>query len=94
MVRTLSDKLICTSFSSRPGSSAVISISLSVSVTSVTGINLPPGGMLGVGNPRVKSSLEVGAIPEASTPEQYGKMIADDQKRWGDIVRKLALTAE
>jgi tripartite-type tricarboxylate transporter receptor subunit TctC len=46
-------------------------------------------------DPTVKSRIiEVGAIPEASTPEQYGKMIADDQKRWGDIVRKLALTAE
>jgi len=46
-------------------------------------------------DPTVKSRIiEVGTIPEASTPEQYGKMIADDQKRWGDIVRKLALTPE
>jgi len=46
-------------------------------------------------DPTVKSRIiEVGAIPEASTLERYGKMIADDQKRWGDIVRKLGLTAE
>jgi hypothetical protein len=38
--------------------------------------------------------IEVGAIPKASTLERNGKMIADDQKRWGDIVRKLGLTAE
>jgi len=46
-------------------------------------------------DPTVKSRIiEVGAIPEASTPERCGRMIADDQKMWGDIVRKLGLTAE
>jgi len=46
-------------------------------------------------DPTVKSRIiEVGAIPEASTPERYGKMIADDQKRRCDIVRKLGLIAK
>ena len=46
-------------------------------------------------DPTMKSRIiEVGAIPEASTLERYGKMIADDQKRRCDIVRKLGLIAK
>ena len=45
-------------------------------------------------NPNVKSKIiEVGAVPESTTPEQYAKLIADDQLKWGKIVRKLGLTA-
>jgi tripartite-type tricarboxylate transporter receptor subunit TctC len=46
-------------------------------------------------DPKVRTRIiEVGAIPKASTPEQYGKLIGEDQKRWGDIVKTLGLTAE
>lgn len=46
-------------------------------------------------DPTVKSRIvDVGAVPQSSTPEQYGKMIAEDQKSWGATVRKLGLTAE
>lgn len=45
-------------------------------------------------DPNVKSKIiEVGADPESTTPEQYAKLIADDQQKWGKIVRKLGLTA-
>ncbi len=45
-------------------------------------------------DPNVKSKIiEVGADPESTTPEQYAKLIADDQLKWGTIVRKLGLTA-
>ena len=45
-------------------------------------------------DPNVKSKIiEIGAVPEATTPEQYAKLIADDQQKWGKIVRKLGLTA-
>ena len=45
-------------------------------------------------DPKVKSKIiEVGADPESTTPEQYAKLIADDQQKWGKIVRKLGLTA-
>ena len=45
-------------------------------------------------DPNVKSKIiEVGADPESTAPEQYAKLIADDQQKWGKIVRKLGLTA-
>jgi tripartite-type tricarboxylate transporter receptor subunit TctC len=45
-------------------------------------------------DPHVKSKIiEVGADPESTTPEQYAKFIADDQQKWGKIVRRLGLTA-
>jgi tripartite-type tricarboxylate transporter receptor subunit TctC len=45
-------------------------------------------------DPAVRSRIaDVGAIPETSTPEQYGSLIVQDQKRWGEIVGKLGLTA-
>lgn len=45
-------------------------------------------------DPNVKSKIiEVGADPELTAPEQYAKLIADDQQKWGKIVRKLGLTA-
>ena len=47
-----------------------------------------------VADPNVKSKIiEVGADPKSTTPEQYAKLIADDQLKWGKIVRKLGLTA-
>ena len=45
-------------------------------------------------DPNVKSKIiEVGADPKSTAPEQYAKLIADDQQKWGKIVRKLGLTA-
>ena len=45
-------------------------------------------------DPAVKDKIvKVGADPEASTPEQYAKLMAVDQEQWGKIVRKLGLTA-
>jgi tripartite-type tricarboxylate transporter receptor subunit TctC len=45
-------------------------------------------------DPNVKSKIiEVWAVPESTTPEQYTKLIADDRQKWGKIVRKLGLTA-
>jgi tripartite-type tricarboxylate transporter receptor subunit TctC len=38
-----------------------------------------------------KRILEVGAEPLASTPEEYTKLAAADQKLWGTIVKKLGL---
>jgi tripartite-type tricarboxylate transporter receptor subunit TctC len=48
-----------------------------------------------LGDPVLNSKmLEVGANPEMSTPEQYKKLMIEDQKKWGGIVRKLGLTAD
>jgi tripartite-type tricarboxylate transporter receptor subunit TctC len=45
-------------------------------------------------DPNVKSKIiEIWAVPESTTPEQYTKLIADDRQKWGKIVRKLGLTA-
>ena len=45
-------------------------------------------------DPQVKAKIiKVGADPEASTPEQYAKLMAEDERLWGKIVRKLGLTA-
>jgi tripartite-type tricarboxylate transporter receptor subunit TctC len=45
-------------------------------------------------DPEVKAKIiKVGANPESSSPEQYRKLMAEDQQLWGKIVRKLGLTA-
>ena len=45
-------------------------------------------------DPAVKEKIvKVGADPQASTPAQYQKLMAEDAAQWGKIVRKLGLTA-
>ncbi len=47
---------------------------------------------IAVNDPAIKSRiLEVGAVPLATTPEEYTALAAEDQKSWGTIVKKLGL---
>ena len=41
-----------------------------------------------------KRIMDDGATPRPDSPEEYGKAIAQDQKTWGGIVRKLGLRVD
>ncbi|MBO9649578.1 MAG: tripartite tricarboxylate transporter substrate binding protein [Variovorax sp.] len=45
--------------------------------------------------PEVATAFEAqGMVPAASTPEEFGALIARDEKRWADVVQRGGITAE
>jgi tripartite-type tricarboxylate transporter receptor subunit TctC len=42
----------------------------------------------GVANPKMKARLmDVGSVPMAMTPAEFGKLIADETEKWGKVIR-------
>jgi tripartite-type tricarboxylate transporter receptor subunit TctC len=45
--------------------------------------------------PQLATSFEAqGMVPAASTPQQFGALIARDAARWADVVQRGGITAE
>ena len=46
-------------------------------------------------DPRMKARLaDLGAIPIAMTPADFGKLIADDTEKWGKVVKFAGIKPE
>jgi tripartite-type tricarboxylate transporter receptor subunit TctC len=46
-------------------------------------------------DPTVKARItQAGAVPLLLSPEQFGKLIADDTKKWGKVIRAINIKAE
>ena len=49
----------------------------------------------GVADPKLKARLvDLGGVPMAMTPAEFGKLIADETKKWGKVIRAANIKAE
>jgi tripartite-type tricarboxylate transporter receptor subunit TctC len=49
----------------------------------------------GLADPTVKARIaQAGAVPLLLSPEQFGKLIADDTEKWGKVIRAANIKVE
>jgi tripartite-type tricarboxylate transporter receptor subunit TctC len=49
----------------------------------------------GLADPKIKARLaDLGGIPLAGSPADFGKFIADETEKWGKVIRAVNIKAE
>lgn len=49
----------------------------------------------GLADPKLKERLkDIGAIPMATTPDKFGRLLADETQKWGKVIKAAGLAAE